>query len=495
MTEATPPKPDADADKRQREAVDALLKRPSVLKPGAVTLASGQRLEYDVHAEFVPVARGGVDAQRGEPDAAVFCVAYLAKVAAPRPICFAFNGGPGSASVWLHLGALGPKRVPIHDDGTMPPPPYAVQDNPLTWLEHFDLVFVDPPHTGYSLAVGDDARKKLFSVDGDAEALTEVVRIWLARHNRFGSALYLAGESYGTTRGAAIADRLHGAGVALAGVILVSCAMDLHSLVFAPGNDLPYALFLPAFANAAQYHGRLDGALSRSSDAARSAAEAFVAEDYLAALHAGARLDARARTRIEKRLADLTGLPRALVQEKNLRISDATFFFELLRDVGRIVGRLEARVTGPMAASRSREWEFDPGIESLNAPYTMASMAYFHELGIASESRYEVFNLEVNKTWNWNRGEAKGNGFACTSPDLARALRRNPHLRVWVASGRYDLGTPYSASDWSLAQLDAPAEVLQRVTHHYYDAGHMMYTRGADLQQMKSDLATWLQQP
>jgi carboxypeptidase C (cathepsin A) len=125
----------------------------------------------------------------------------------------------------------------------------------------------------------------------------------------------------------------------------------------------------------------------------------------------------------------------------------------------------------------------------------MASMAYFHELGIASESRYEVFNLEVNKTWNWNRGEAKGNGFACTSPDLARALRRNPHLRVWVASGRYDLGTPYSASDWSLAQLDAPAEVLQRVTHHYYDAGHMMYTRGADLQQMKADLASWLQQP
>ena len=494
MSEATTaPKTDAaEADKRQREAVDALLKRPAVVRPGAVTLADGRRLEYELRADFLPVTRGGVDAQRGEPEGAVMCVAYLAKPAGPRPLCFAFNGGPGSASVWLHLGALGPKRVPIHDDGTMPPPPYVVQDNPLTWLEHFDLVFIDPPHTGYSLAVGDDARKRLFAVDGDAEALAEVVRLWLTRHGRFGSTLYLAGESYGTTRGAAIADRLHGAGVALAGLILVSCAMDLQSLVFAPANDLPYALFVPAFANVAQFHGKLAGPLAKSGEAARAAAEAFVAEDYLAALHAGARLDGRARSRIEKRLAELTGLPRALVQEKNLRISDATFFFELLRDVGRIVGRLEARVTGPMAASRTREWEFDPGIESLNAPYTMAAMAYFNEIGLTSEARYEVLNLEVNKAWNWNRGEAKGNSFASTSAELARALRRNPHLRVLAASGRYDLGTPYSASDWSLAQLDAPADVLARVTHRYYDAGHMMYTRGADLQQMKVDLAAWL---
>jgi carboxypeptidase C (cathepsin A) len=394
--------------------------------------------------------------------------------------------------VWLHLGALGPKRVAIHDDGTMPPPPYTVQDNPLTWLEHFDLVFVDPPHTGYSLSVSDEARDKLLSVDGDAEALAEVIRVWLSRHGRFGSPLYLAGESYGTTRGAAIADKLQSMGVALQGLILVSCAMDLQSLVFAPGNDLPYALFLPAFANVAQFHGRLGGPLAASPQAARDAAEAFVAEEYLNVLHAGARLDGRARTRVEKRLAELTGLPRALVAEKNLRISDETFFFELLRDVGRIVGRLEARVTGPMAASRTRTWEFDPGIEALNAPYTMAAMAYFAQLGVADDTRYEVLNFDVHKGWNWNRGDAKGNGYASTSVDLARALRRNPHLRVLVASGRYDLGTPYSASDWSLAQLDAPPDVLQRVTHRYYDAGHMMYTRSADLQQLKNDLAGWL---
>jgi carboxypeptidase C (cathepsin A) len=195
---------------------------------------------------------------------------------------------------------------------------------------------------------------------------------------------------------------------------------------------------------------------------------------------------------VVRRLAELTGLPQALVEEKNLRISDVTFFFEAMRDQGRIVGRLDARATGPMAASRTRDWEFDPGIEAISAPYTSAAMAYFATLGLTSELRYQVLSADAHKAWNWNRGEARGNQFATTSPELARALRRNPHLKVFVASGRYDLGTPYSASDWSLAQLDAPADVLQRVTHRYYDAGHMMYTRQADLAQLKADLAAWL---
>ncbi len=184
------------------------------------------------------------------------------------------------------------------------------------------------------------------------------------------------------------------------------------------------------------------------------------------------------------------------MQEKNLRISDQCFFFEALREQGRIVGRLEARATGPMAASRTRDWEFDPGIDALNAPYTTAALAYYASLGIPVQARYEVLSVEVNKAWQWARGSGEGmreaNGFTSTSGDLARALRRNPHLRVFVASGRYDLGTPYSATDWSLAQLDAPAEVLARVTHRYYDAGHMFYTRGEDLRQLKSDLVAWL---
>jgi carboxypeptidase C (cathepsin A) len=491
---ATTPSNSDDPKKRLREKVDKLLARDPCKSEGSI-VQDGRTFKYRAIAEFIPVSAGGLDDKRGDPEAAIFTTSYFLTdaSASARPVCFVFNGGPGSASIWLHLGALGPKRVVIRDDGTMPEPPYLVTDNPESWFEHFDLVFIDPPHTGYSITASEDARKKMLSVDGDVDALAECIRTWLGRHRRWASPLYLVGESYGTTRGAALADKLQAMGVALSGLMLVSCAMDLQSIVFAPRNDLPYALFVPAFACIAQYHGKLSGALAESPAAARAAAESFVNEDYLAALHAGARLDKSTRRRVVNRLAELTGLAPSLVDEKNLRISDHTYFFELLRDRGLIVGRLEARVTGPMAASRTREWEFDPGIEAIAAPYTMAAHAYMSEaLGVDTQARYEVLSMDVNRGWNFNRGEAKGNGFTCTSGDLSRALRRNPHLRVLVASGYYDLGTPYSATDWSLAQLDVPADVLARVEHHYYGAGHMMYTREADMQKLKRDVATWL---
>ena len=494
MNEPKPSPATQKTNKKLRKKLDTLLATEPCRSTSSIKL-NGGTMKYSAIAAFVPVTAGGIDEKRGEPEAAVFTTSYFLDDAAAkaRPVCFVFNGGPGSASIWLHLGAVGPKHVVTREDGTMPPAPYTVTDNPESWFEHFDLVFVDPPHTGYSITGSEEARKKMLSVDGDVDALVECIRVWLGRHQRWGSPLYLVGESYGTTRGAALADKLQEAGIALTGLILVSCAMDLQSLVFAPRNDLPYALFLPGFASVAQYHGKLKGPAGESPAAARKAAEEFVAEEYLGALHAGARLSKDARRRIVDRVAQLTGLSPALVEEKNLRISDHTFFFELLRDQGQIVGRLDARVTGPMAASRTRDWEFDPGIEAIVAPYTMAAHAYMSEtLGVESTARYEVLSMDAHKQWNWNRGEDKGNSFASTSPDLSRALRRNPHLRVLVASGHYDLGTPYSATDWSLAQLDAPADVLARVQHHYFGAGHMMYTREADMKKLKQDLATWL---
>jgi carboxypeptidase C (cathepsin A) len=482
---------------REKKAVEARLAQSAVVSKGSVKTSKGNELGYLATCEYLPVVEHGFGSERGEPEAAIFVTAYEVEgtsAAATRPVCFAFNGGPGSSSVWLHLGALGPKRMVVPDDATMPTPPYAVSDNPLTWLQHFDLVFIDPPHTGWSIAAGSKQRKKFLSVDGDVAALAEVMRVWLTRHKRWSSKVYLAGESYGTTRGAALADAMLDANVALAGVILVSCAMDLQSLIFSPRNDLPYVLFLPGFANVAQYHGRLKGLPGKSAEAARAAAEAFVADDYLRALHAGARLTAKERTRIAQRLAELIGLPAALIEEKNLRIGNQDFFVELLRDQGKLVGRLDARATAPMAASREREMLFDPGIEAIASAYGMATRAYFCDaLGLADEQRYELLNHDTHKAWRWNRGGSKGNEYCSTSNDLSRALRRNPHLRVFAASGRYDLGTPYSASDWSLAQLDLPAEVMQRVQHRYYDAGHMMYTRQADLEKLERDLAAWLQ--
>lgn len=499
---AEPDKNDADKPdeaRRLRARCEGLLARAPVRHDDSVLLADGRRLAYTVQAGFVPVLGSGLGMAASEPQAAIFTTAYTVNdqpAGALRPVCFAFNGGPGSSSVWLHLGALGPKRVRVNDDASLPPPPYAVEDNPLTWLDHFDLVFIDPPHTGWSVSASEAARKQQLSVDGDVEALAEAMRAWLAANGRFGAPLYLCGESYGTTRGAALADKMADLGLAFSGVILVSCAMDLQTLVFRPKNDLPYSLFLPAFAATAQYHGTLGGALGASPEAARAAAQDFAATDYLAALHAGARLTSQARGRIARRVAELTGLPRALVEDQNLRISDSLFFTEALRPRGLLVGRLESRATAPMAAKRERDMLFDPGIEAVVVPYSAAALAYFARLGLPVTERYELMSGEVHKAWRWTRGPADAGGdpagYTTTSDDLARAMRRSPHLRVLVASGRYDLGTPDSATDWSLAQLDAPPDVLARITHRYYDAGHMMYTRQADLAQLKTDLSTWL---
>lgn len=485
---------DKDTDRKLRQAVDALLARAPAVSQGSVQSRHGA-LAYEARVEFLPVMAAGFDGALAEPQAAVMATSYrvTGPGVAPRPVCFAFNGGPGSASVWLHLGALGPKRVVVPDDATPARGPGAVVDNPLTWLAHFDLVFIDPPQTGWSVCASEAARKRMLSVDGDVEALTEVIRAWLTRHQRWSSPVYLAGESYGTTRGAAMADTLQNAGVPLVGLLLISCAMDLQSICFEPANELPYALFLPAFAQVSQYHGLLGGALGESAAAARAAAEAFVEEEYLAALHLGRRLDGKRRTRLARRIGELTGLAPALVESLDLRISDQSYFLEALRPQGRLVGRLEARSTGPMAASRGHAWEFDPGIEAIAPAYTSAALDYFgRTLGMSVDARFELLSLAAHKAWNWNRGEAQGNAFACTTPDLSRALRRNAHLRVFVASGRYDLGTPYSASDWSLAHLDIPADVAARIEHHYYDAGHMMYTRHEDLAKLEADLARWL---
>lgn len=496
MSNPPPPLPGLEPSSgvRQREAVARALADSPVRSTGQLGLSDGRTLDYQVEAGFIAVPDTRLGDSHGQPRAAVFTTAYQLRgaTAANRPLCFAFNGGPGASSIFLHLGALGPKRVRVGDDGRPLPPPYAVEDNPQSWLEDVDLVFIDPPHTGYSLTADDSSRDDLLSVDGDVQAMCEVVRGWLTRHQRWSSPVLLCGESYGTTRAAAMAERLASQGVALAGLVLVSCALDFQALDFAPRNDLPFALFLPAFAGVAQHHGCLRGPLAASGDLARQAAQDFVLSDYLAALHQGGRLGEAARRRISRRLAELTGLPQALVERHNLRISDTVFFHELLRPQGQIVGRLDARCTAPMAASQRSEWEFDPSMEALLGPYTAAGMDWFATLGCPSDRLFHPHSEEVFKRWNFNRGEAKGNSFTCTSTDLALVLRRLPHLRVFVASGLFDLATPYSATEWTLDQLDIPATVRPRLTHCHYGAGHMMYTREADLQQLKADVGDWL---
>jgi carboxypeptidase C (cathepsin A) len=480
-----------DREHRQRDACERLLARETTTARRAVVLEDGTRLDYEIRAGFTPVTTGGIGADRDELRAAVFTISYsVVDPPGPRPVCFAINGGPGSPSIWLDFGALGPARIPVEDDGSMPPTPYAPIPNPLTWLEFFDLVFIDPPHTGLSLTASDAARKDAFSVDGDVDVLAETMRGWLAANGRFGAPLYYVGESYGTMRGAAIAAAMEGLGLGFAGVILASCAMDYQGLTFAPHNDLPYALFLPAFAATAEYHERVPGSIGGTSP--REAASAFV-EEYIGALTAGARLDDTRRERVAGRVSELTGLPVELVRERHLRIGSDTFFAQALRGSGRVVGRLDARVTAPAAAIRSESVDFDPALEAIMPPYVTAALSSYSALGIDLTDRHQVLVPSVGTDWNWSRRNAvRGGSFASTSDDLALAMRKNPHLRVFVASGYYDLATPFSVTEWSLAQMDAPRDVLARVTHRYYDAGHMMYTRPADLRKLRDDVAAWL---
>lgn len=478
----------------ERKAMEALLDRAPVVRHGSVGLSDGSQIAYRTTAAFIPVTDYRLGERRGEPRAAVFTVAYeQEKPSGPRPVCFAFNGGPGSASVWLHLGALGPKRVDTPEDGALPEGPYEAVDNPATWLKHFDLVFIDPPHTGWSVAADTAARDEVLSVDGDCAAMTEVVRAWLARNGRWGSKVYLAGESYGSTRAAAMSDALLAQGVGLAGVVLISVALDFQTFLFKPRNDVAYACFLPAFACVAQHHGRLKGALGQSRDAAIGEARAYVRDRYLRELFQGASLTTDDFSRAARRLSELTGLPRTLIEQNNLRIDDQTFFFEALRDRGLQIGRLDARCTSPLAARMTRSFEMDPGIEAINAPYVMAMGSYFRDaLGVEETARYETLNWEVLKAWNWKRAGDNGNAFCSTSPDLSRAIRRNPRLKVLVTSGLYDLGTPFSGTDWTLDGLDVPRDRLSQVTHRYYDGGHMFYTRRSDLDRLDADVGAWL---
>jgi carboxypeptidase C (cathepsin A) len=383
----------------------------------------------------------------------------------------------------------------MKDDGSLPPAPHVLEDNAASWLEHVDLVFIDPPETGYSIAGSDQARDAMLCVDGDIDVLVDVIRNWLTRHGRWGSALHLAGESYGALRSAAAAERLLDAGIALSGLILISPLLDEQTLAFGLGNDLPHAIFLPAMAGVARYHGRVSPALAASAADARARATEFVQDTYAGALFAGNRLSGEQRRSVARGVSELTGLALDVVLQNDLRITDEVFLAELLRDKGRIVGRMDARCTAPSAARKAARLEFDPSIDSFYAPFSAAIRLHLmDEIGLPADDTYRVYAAELEHEWRYHRDGAPGHRFASAGAELSRALRRNPGLRVLVASGLYDLTTPYSAVNWSLAHLDLDRDAWRsRLTQRFYDAGHMFYTRFGELAKLSTDFERWLQ--
>ena len=402
-----------------------------------------------------------------------------------RPVTFAFNGGPGSSSVWLHLGLLGPRRVVSGDVGAREPPPYDLVDNPESLLTVSDLVFIDPMSTGYSRAVEGGKPGEYHGYQKDIESVAELIRLWTSRHRRWMSPKFVAGESYGTLRGAALAEHLQARyGMYLNGLILISSVLDLSSLDFEnQRNDRAHALYLPTYAAVAHYHGRHG---RRSLRAVLDEAEAYASRDYPWVLARGARLSRDERAEAVSTLARLSGLTEDYVDRADLRIEHWRYFTELLREERRTVGRLDARFTGPAAAAIAENMDADPSHDAITGPYAAAWNHYVRdELGYNSDLHYEQISRLVHP-WSFKDFEGRP---VDVSPKLERAMRQNPHLKVHVAYGYYDGATPHFAAEDVLAHLQLPADLRANIEHAYYEAGHMMYVHEPSRRRQSADLA------
>jgi carboxypeptidase C (cathepsin A) len=427
-----------------------------------------------------------------QPKAEVFLTAYTADDADPatRPVTFAFNGGPGSASVWLHLGLLGPRRVIMGDAGALLPPPYGLADNPQTLLRHSDLVFIDPVSTGYSRAVKGEKSKDFHGYGGDIESVGEMIRLWTTRNGRWMSPKYLAGESYGTTRAAGLARYLQERfGLYLNGLMLISAVLDFGTGDFTGGNDAVYPLFLPTYAAVAHYHG-LHG--DRPLRDVLADAEAFAERDYPWALARGSRLTADERAAAAARVADLSGLSADYVDRVNLRPEHIRFLTEVLRDRRLVVGRIDGRFTGWDTDYGREMWSSDPSIDAITGPYSAGLNHYVRaELGYESDLPYEVLTDRV-RPWSYKEFE---NQYVFVQDKLAAAMRTNPHMRVHVDCGYHDLATPYYAAEHSFAHLAIPEELRANIEYSYYEAGHMMYVHEPSRLEQSEQLARFVAGP
>ena len=417
--------------------------------------------------------------ESGKPLADMFFVAYTLERgsgASPttRPITFVFNGGPGAASVWLHLGAVGPKRIKLDEDRGVPAaPPFQLIDNESTWLDATDLVFIDPVGTGYSRPAEGQKGEQFYGVQEDIKSVGNFVRLYVTRYRRWPSPKFLAGESYGTTRAAGLSEHLlEKQGISLNGIILISSVLNFQAIVNAPGNDLPYPLYLPTYTAAAAYHKKLADDLMRDIDATLKDVQQFALNDYTAALAQGNALPDSRRNDIAQKLSRYTGLAVDWIIKANLRIDPGRFRKELLADQGKLLGRFDARVTGLVADPLSADPEYDPSL-SLFLPVYSANLNQYvrNELKFESDLPYEVLTERV-QPWNFGKG---GFGYLNVADTLRDTILKNPQVRVLFAQGRLDLATPFGSSDYTVDHLGLPPELRKNITRTYYPAGHMMY--------------------
>ncbi len=453
-----------------------------VVRSHELPLPDGTSLRFDTEAGKMPVKIGTDEAQ-------MFYTAYRRTGVdlADRPVAFCFNGGPGSSSVWLHMGGLGPWRV-AGDVGDIPRRPRP-QPNVETLLTDCDLVFLDPVTTGFS-EVPEDKAKPFTGVKGDVRSVGDAIRRYCTRHQAWGRPIYLIGESYGTTRAAQLASHLLEAyGLSVDGLVLVSVAMQLGTLLFSDVHDVAHVLAVPSFAAAAAYHGKVQ---VTDLPAHLAEVEAFAYDVLAPALVRGDRLAATERRAIAERLASYLGVSADFVERCNLRVDLSRFCRELLREQRKTVGRLDARFTGRGPDAQGERLQHDPSMGPMEGVFARAFHTLLGEsLGVTDEAAYTILSRDTNRNWTWD--DATNQALDVAS-QLRDALNAMPNLRVLVVSGRYDLATPYAAADYTIARLGLEPEVRQRVTTRYYDAGHMMYIHEPSRRQLDADIKAFLSQ-
>ena len=453
----------------------------------------GKAIEY--------AATAGTLIVRDDEDKPIASIGYVAytrrdgKAGGVRPVTFAFNGGPGSSSLWLHMGVLGPQRVVVSDPTPTPAAPYRRVDNEFSLLDVSDVVMIDPVGTGLSHAVCDHKDEEFWAVDPDIDSVSRFIAEYVSDNNRWTSPKYLLGESYGTTRAAAIVNYLRARrSLTFNGLVLVSVATDIEGIAAElPGNDRPYALYLPGYAAVAWYHHMVPSQ--------PTSLEPFLAEvrqyamgPYTAALLKGDALSNEERDAVAQKMHHYIGLPVEYLKLARLRVSEVQFAHELLKARGLTVGRLDGRFTGPTSDPRAKETDYDPQSSAISAAFAAAFLDYYHgELRFGQGETYHTTNFGIGEKWKWtHRTEQGEQPIVNSGVDLADTLIKDPNLRVLVLNGYYDLATPFSATEYVMMHLGVPPELGAHVQMKYYEAGHMMYVHPASLAKMKRDLDAFI---
>ncbi len=436
--------------------------------------------------------------EEDEPKASIFSFAYTKNEvgdASQRPVTFVWNGGPGSSSVWLHMGAMGPRRVDVPSDATDPgPPPYDVDDNPLALLDVTDLVFVDPVGTGFSRALGSHKSKEFWGLNEDAGSIAEFIRAWITRNNRWMSPKYLLGESFGTTRAGAVAAILEGDGnISLNGLILVSQALDYTGSTPTHDNLISYLTYLPTMAATAWYHGKIAEGPENLEEFLEEARR-FAFDEYAPALLEGRGLEPAQREHVLQRLAFFTGLSENYIEQSDLRVLADRFRKELLRSEGKSVGRLDGRYTGEDVDKVAERPDGDSAGYKIDGAYAAGLSSYMAaDLKINMDRDYKFSGgRELGSNWKWRtapEGKSWEPAYVNVARDLSRAMRRNDGLRVMIASGYYDFATPFFDAEYTFARHGFLPE---RLTFHYYEAGHMMYLHRPSLDKLMADIRSFM---